>query len=418
MMGSGETAQIVDNKETAPPKEPIVPLNLRENFRISAESRLPTETLERLNAAIEEIEKTHLQQPLMAARKGLKNIAKAGPKAQEAIKQELSSVEQALTYFGEFNQDFKDAALAEAALDEIGGIKITFTPKKDAHLGMLEKRKVAKEDGRTVTAGRYVDKVEIIIRTGSKEEAGVVKTPLEINYRFVDMRGQEIQSLRIDIHNIANVPREEQQVQVDATLGSGNMEIKHQVVQALPKGAQAVEMLRLLEYSLAFNTIEKIRARGLDIGKSTKERMAHFEEACRQGLAIPNQKQLAQEQQQQLLEEAKNKITEQLGTLAAAAQEAYQASELVFPQGTDSLIGIDYLVSLVRGSPAHQASPEEVFAVANVLTNLQQLEKSDLDEANHPMLSMVANHVYGSDDLNDTQKERMVELLGKIASLG
>lgn len=72
-----------------------------------------------------------------------------------------------------------------------------------------------------------VDRVEIVVRTGetAKQED---KTPMQLNFRFLS-QNQEIRSLRIDMH----WHKDENEVQVDACIGTERTEIKHKPVPTL-----------------------------------------------------------------------------------------------------------------------------------------------------------------------------------------
>lgn len=257
-------------------------LNIKEMFDLPENCQLDAKTKEMLERAAEQIEEL-LEKPIKVAKRSAERATEI---TRESAKREYSLIKQSLEYINQFNDDFCGAAKVAIRKDELGGIQIIFTPEGNGNLGVLEKTQTVNEDGKRVVRGTQVGKVTLIIRTGEGEEANVAKTPLQINYRIADRWGREIQSLRIDIHNLADVPLEEQQVQVDATIGTTGLEIKHQAVEALPKGEDAVEGLRHLEYALALNMFKTIRRRDLGNNDYIVKEMTDFEKLAFKNLGV------------------------------------------------------------------------------------------------------------------------------------
>jgi hypothetical protein len=240
--GDGGNSPVKQNE-----KPPITLDNFASLFEPPAQ--LPAETIQTISNARDEIVGM-LNDRLTISQRMLSNPSIAED-VRQAYADELEKARGNIEFFDSFctrihAENFAPGKISiEVNSDEHGGVRLRFSPV---------------EKGKLLGRMRNIDVkyAEIVIRTGEGSDANNAYVPMQLNFRFEDIHGSEVNSWRLDMrtHQKAGSKTE---IHLDANVGGSYTELKHQVIPALnASNIDPKEQFRVFQAVFFNNFMNKI----------------------------------------------------------------------------------------------------------------------------------------------------------------
>lgn len=406
-------------------KETPLPV-LGELLRIPEEAKLNPETRRTLSEATEEIQDLVYKPVTM----GETSLA-GGKLSEESIRvftEDVERAKEAFAFFTSFLRDFKgegEGVASQVALKvdtrQRGRVFLSFIPyspepdkKSEKCLGYLAEKEV------------YRAKIEVDTGSGAREGDYTLQS---LKFRFEDREGEEIQSLRIEVHT-RNREKDKYPVQVDSEVGGGNISLTHQEVKSLGEGEEALEKFRLLQSAFVINLVEKVESLKVGEEKIGQEgisglvlegvhvgRLGNAANRAYENLGIMTEEEKGEQNLRALREATKQVSPELVAPLRKSLSELHGIEE-------DSVPDSDIVVCAVFGWVPHRIVAEEIIPlngkapeVAEALANLNTLEpiQVDLRKPGHIVFAHVADRIMES--RGEEEADKLINELNKLVTV-